>query len=369
MMKIRVLYLFAVVCTALAACRKGEGDRQQAVLSDDPIRFGTPSIKVSRSELNVRAAGPVNEFPSGGDFGVLGYCLANYDGSTELNPTTGPTPWASKAVLCSPHVFYKQQVKYNGTACYYTGTQQRWYEASDYLYTFLAYSPYGDAYYTVEPTTQTGIGLPSLTFSMPFSGGDLSTLRPIDQIPDAMAAAAVDVSRQDGKVDLSFEHLLAGFNFKVNNYNPTNDLTIHGLRLVGNFYRSLKIRMNQGLEFPSEMFAGTFTFLDGGDDADDVTVGHDKMAERVGGETLMLVSNLGASPDYLGTGIEIQIDYSFMGVRTTGKAFALPGGYLPQGGTIYTIEMNFIGDAFVLNFVVDNNQMWEEGGDSDIKFE
>ena len=31
--------------------------------------------------------------------------------------------------------------------------------------------------------------------------------------------------------------------------------------------------------------------------------------------------------------------------------------------------MNFIGDAFVLNFVVDNNQMWEEGGDSDIKFE
>lgn len=91
-MKIRVLYLFAVVCTALAACRKGEGDRQQAVLSDDPIRFGTPSIKVSRSELNVRAAGPVNEFPSGGDFGVLGYCLANYDGSTELNPTTGPTP-------------------------------------------------------------------------------------------------------------------------------------------------------------------------------------------------------------------------------------------------------------------------------------
>ena len=82
MMKIRVLYLFAVVCTALAACRKGEGDRQQAVLSDDPIRFGTPSIKVSRSELNVRAAGPVNEFPSGGDFGVLGYCLANYDGST-----------------------------------------------------------------------------------------------------------------------------------------------------------------------------------------------------------------------------------------------------------------------------------------------
>ena len=64
-------------------------------------------------------------------------------------------------------MFYKQQVKYNGTACYYTGTQQRWYEASDYLYTFLAYSPYGDAYYTVEPATQTGIGLPSLTFSMP----------------------------------------------------------------------------------------------------------------------------------------------------------------------------------------------------------
>ena len=39
-----------------------------------------------------------------------------------------------------------------------------------------------------------------------------------------------------------------------------------------------------------------------------------------------------------------------------------------MSGTIYTVELNFIGDAFVISFVVDNNQIWEDGGDSDLEF-
>ena len=42
---------------------------------------------------------------------------------------------------------------------------------------------------------------------------------------------------------------------------------------------------------------------------------------------------------------------------------------MPAGGTIYTAQLNFIGDSFVLNFIIDNNTQWEDGGDSDITFE
>ncbi len=366
-MSSRVLYLFSTMLVFLNACNKEE-PVASAIVSSEEIRFDSPAIALNVSHFT-RASGPVDIFPSGGSFGVLGYCLANYDGSNVLNPATGATPWESKAVLSSPHLFYKTEVKYNGAVCYYTGEQKRWYEQSDYLYTFLAYYPYGDMYYTVEPATQTGIGFPSLTFTMPFSGGDISTLRTMDDIPDAMVAAAIDVARKDGPVKLLFNHLFTGINFTINNYNETNDLTIHGLRVSGNFYRSIQIHMNEGLEYTPDTYAGTFTFLDGNDDSDDIMVEHDKSSQKVGNKTLMLISNLSAAPNYLGNDVYIHLDYSFMGKRVTDKTIALPFGYLPQGGTIYTLEMNFIGDALVLNFVVDNNQVWEDGGDSGIKFE
>ena len=47
---------------------------------------------------------------------------------------------------------------------------------------------------------------------------------------------------------------------------------------------------------------------------------------------------------------------------TTGR----PGEFMPRAGTKYTAQLNFIGDSFVLNFVVDNGEFWENGGDSDL---
>lgn len=367
MMKQNPLYLLIAVSVLMTACQKETGSNT-TLLSNEPISFASPVV-VTGNPTESQTKAPVDLFPTNGSFGVLGYCLANYDGSNELNPTTGPSQWESKAVLCTPHLFYKKEVKYNGTACYYTGEQKRWYEPSDYLYTFFAYYPYGDNYFTIEPSSQSGLGFPAMTFTMPFSGGDISTLRQVDDIPDAMAAATIDATRQDGHVNLQFNHLLAGINFTINNHNETNNLTIHGLRVSGNFYRSIRIRTKQGLEYPAETFAGTFTFLDGNDDADDLIIEHHKTVKKAGDNTLMLISNLEAGPNYLGNEINLHIDYSFMGHRITNTTLSLPTGYLPQGGTIYTIELNFIGDAFILNFVVDNNQVWEDGGDSGIHFE
>ncbi len=363
-MKFKFTYLL-IASLLLPGCQK-ETPVDPLAASGSAIQFNTPTIKV---EPTTRWSGPTDLFPSGHSFGVLGYCLANYAGTSELDPSTGSTSWEAKAVLSSPHIFYKREVKYNGTTCYYTGQQEMWYEPQNYLYTFFAYYPYGDTYYTVEPSTQSGIGTPSLTFNMPFEGGSTSTQRNIADIPDAMAAASVDVTRQAGNVQLQFEHLLAGVNFQINNYNTTHDLTIHGLSISGNFYRSIKIILGQHQEYPSDTFAGVFSFVDSNSDTDDITIAALNSAEKVGNNTLMLISNLGAAPNYFGTSIDIHIDYTFMGARIPDKIVSLPAKYLPQGGTIYTVTMNFIGDAFVLDFVVDNNQIWEEGGESEIQFD
>ena len=58
-----------------------------------------------------------------------------------------------------------------------------------------------------------------------------------------------------------------------------------------------------------------------------------------------------------------------MGLFGAGYAGAAEYDAVYHGGTIYTIEANFIGDAFILNFIVGNNQVWEDGGDSGIQFE
>lgn len=121
------------------------------------------------------------------------------------------------------------------------------------------------------------------------------------------------------------------------------------------------------VRYPADAYSGTFVFLDGAREEDDVNVTYGSPAEKIGGKSLMLVPNPTASP-YLGEA-GIYIDYTFMGTEHTDKYIGDVANFLPMSGTIYTVELNFIGDAFVISFVVDNNQTWENGGDSDLEFE
>lgn len=183
-----------------------------------------------------------------------------------------------------------------------------------------------------------------------------------------MVAASTDVTRGDGHVDLRFYHLLTCLNFKVSNHNETNAVVVRGLRLKGTFYRSIEIDMaGDEVRYPADAYSGTFVFLDGAREEDDVNVTYGSPAEKIGGKSLMLVPNPTASP-YLGEA-GIYIDYTFMGTEHTDKYIGDVANFLPMSGTIYTVELNFIGDAFVISFVVDNNQTWENGGDSDLEFE
>ena len=107
-MKFKFTYLL-IASLLLPGCQK-ETPVDPLAASGSAIQFNTPTIKV---EPTTRWSGPTDLFPSGHSFGVLGYCLANYAGTSELDPSTGSTSWEAKAVLSSPHIFYKREVKYN----------------------------------------------------------------------------------------------------------------------------------------------------------------------------------------------------------------------------------------------------------------
>ena len=87
----------------------------------------------------------------------------------------------------------------------------------------------------------------------------------------------------------------------------------------------------------------------------------------------MLISGTGTS---FGDNIKVYLDYTFKGTRKSNEGLTRPGTFTPQPGKKYTAQLNFVGDAFVINFVVDNSGEWGNGaaadgdtGNDDIIFE
>ena len=76
----------------------------------------------------------------------------------------------------------------------------------------------------------------------------------------------------------------------------------------------------------------------------------------------MLISGTGTS---FGDNIKVYLDYTFNGIRVPDKELSRPGTFTPQPGKKYTAQLNFVGDAFVINFVVDNSGEWGNGAAAD----
>lgn len=361
------IFVLFVLLLVMSACSKEEIGGQP-VLSRQTIEFGAPSIHV---EADTR--GPLNQLKEGSSFGVLGYCLAQTapDNAT-LNPASGSQVWSNKKQLCYPEVFYKKKVTYSGGSCSYEPLE-KWYEPTNYNYSFFAYYPYEGAF-TVTTEAQE-LGAPKVKFSIPFDSTEEATALEADDVPDAMVAQEIDVVRNTGQVQLNFLHILTGLNFQVNNYNakengdPGETVTIHSLKLYGTFYKSIEINFDSGYNFPDETFSGTYTIVP---DGSDIEVPGLTSVSEIGNKTILMVSNLSrttGSSAYLGD-LKLGIEYSFNGkIHYQPEPITRPENFLPAGGTIYTAQLNFIGNSFVLNFIVDNNQQWEDGGDSDITFE
>lgn len=368
-MKNRFILCGLALISLLAACE--QSDMPVPESSDGYIGFAAPSLRVE--EVSTRST--FNEaFPTNGTFGVLGYCVPYQRGTTTPDFASGTALWGVKLNGNHIHsdVFYKQEVTFDGNNCRYTPLK-KWYnptdnpqiasedEANDFLYTFFAYYP--AAGFTVDaPADANTIGAPRLTFTMPFNTTDVNQVLDDTQIPDAMVAVSYNHPKQNGNINFNFAHLLVGLGFVVNNYNETLPVTVHSVKLSGSFTKSITIDFsdNNNVDYNfADTYQGTYQLL-----TEERMVEPGSSLNPVGDRHLLLLSD-SRGGTYFGSDVAVTIDYTFNGQRNTATE-RRPSTFMPQPGTKYTAALNFIGDTFVLHFIPDNGDFWEDGGDSDI---
>ena len=379
MISLRHLLYGGVFLVSCVACREENLVGSVPEMSDH-ILFDTPSLSVetvSRSTLK-------NALAPGETFGVLGYCVPYTVGTTEPNYHSASSVWSLKRNQCPPDVFFKQKVIVGVNGCTYdreggTDNDPRfWYRdgydtnnnpvgaitgADQYHYSFIAYYPYEEAFTVDQPLTETTAGAPKLTFTMPQSGSALTHPLSHSETPDAMLAVLYNSRKSDGNLRFNFSHILTGIGFEVNNFSEF-DLTVHSLTLSGSFYKTIKIDLTKDVAsytFPEDdRYVGTYTIFD-----EDLPLPPPDVEKNetvtssglLGGEHLLLISGTNTS---FGEDVKVRIDYTFNG-RTTFYETQRPGTFSPRPGIKYTAQLNFVGDAFVLEFVVDNQGQWEDG--------
>lgn len=349
------LYLLGIASFFLGACSDNE-PVPELQLSEIPIAFSTTTLTVHPASKG----GPQSSLNQGDVFGVMGYCIPQVaPNNTTLNNSAGNALWEQKQMLSRPHLFCHTGVTANANGGASYSPIVKWYNPADFRYTFFAYYP--QSYYTSN-TNENTLGAPKVTFSMPYTSTSVDSELNVTDTPDAMIALEVDVVRGSGVVTLNFEHLLTGLNFQINNYNsldgenPGTTVTIHSLKLqANNFHKNMTVDFGQDNRTYSETYSGTFTILN-----EDVTV-QGLTSYKIDNSTLLISDN-----GVLGGGCKILLDYTFVNGRKA-QTIVQPANFLPQPGTLYTIQLNFIGDSFVLQFVP--NDSWEDGGDSNITFE
>ena len=357
----RYVVILSVLAMAIfVACEK----RDVTISSNEYILFSSPMIEVESEGRSTF----LEQLEPNTSFGVMGYCVPFQPGTTNPDWAAGTRGWGNIQAYAHPDVFCQQKVNYDGAVCKYDNPK-KWYNTEEYpsavnaenfRYTFFAYYPYDC--FNVTPTDPNTIGSPKFVFSMPFQEGDNGSLND-EQIQDAMLAVEYDHQRSQGNVIFNFSHILVGLGFQVNNYNENEDIVVTSVTLSGAFTRSMTIDFSKqpqdkGFYSCSGTYSGTYTIFTG---EEKVTPGSSWL---VGDKHLLLLSDA-VGGTYFGTDVKIRIEYTYNGKKQyfeTGR----PSTFTPQAGTRYTAQLNFVGDTFVLNFVVDNNGYWEDGGDSDI---
>lgn len=365
----------------LTGCGQGELPASPEAL-DNYIRFSAPAVTVETRSTTQDALG------TGDRFGVLGYCVPYMMGTTTPQYSAGASEWGVKYNLCPPNVFYNEPVTVADSYCSYNNPKQ-WYRdgygldgqpneevsnADNYRYTFFAYYPYRDAgseVFRIEsPANNATAGAPDIVFSMPQTGGDTST--PLDHAatPDAMFGVLYNRQKSQGSLQFSFSHMLTALGFEVNNFSDY-DLQVHSVTLSGSFFKEIKLDFSGtgtlAYSFPETYYSGTYTLYNDGQslslsppaEGEDRTTSGLLPRNAAGeGEYILLIS--GKEP-YFGNNVQVTIDYTFNEKKNT-QHFSRPDTFVPQPGTKYTAQLNFVGNAFVLQFVVDNNEQWEDGG-------
>ena len=386
-----------VVVVLSAACLFG-----CETVSPDQLYGPEERMLFSTPQMSVETRSTLKESLTDGDaFGVIGYCIPYFVGTDILDAGGAASTWSIKRNLCPPNVFYEQKVSVSTSGCIYdmegddrVNNPKYWYrwdngvgygldgdideddivtsDAGDYRYSFFAYYPYPnssgfdyESFKVVSPSNNTTAGAPKLSFYMPQSGTVKTDLLDHKKTPDAMLGVIYNATA-GSNLQFTMYHVLTGLGFEVNNFSDL-DLTIHSIKLSGSFYKRVDIDYTASAvsyTFPSDRYAGTYTIYDGGEEGMLLPGAGDNEAgtsseSPIGGEHILLIS--GQKDAYFGEGVHLIIDYTFGGERKVRDDITRPGSFTPVPGVKYTAQLNFVGDAFVLQFIVDNGDVWEDG--------
>lgn len=377
-MNAKRLIWWVVSLAGVAACER-EYPADSAAGTSDRILFGTPVLSVETRSTFKNALDP------GDEFGVLGYCVPYTVGTTAPDYNAGSSPWVLKKAQCPPEVFYDQRVVVGANGCRYDrngGTDndpKYWYRdgydtnnsangaivgTDRYRYSFFAWYPYEGAFTIDRPNGSAEAGAPVFTFTMPQTGSSLSDPLEHGNTPDAMVAVLYNRTKEDGNLRFNFSHVLTGIGFQVNNLSEY-DLTVHSVSLSGSFYKDVTIDLtgdNSQFSFSSARYTGSYALL-----SEDLSLPAPAEGTTatssglIGGEHLLLISGTGTS---FGENVTVNIKYTFNG-QPGDQRMARPGTFTPRPGVKYTAQLNFVGETFVLQFVVDNGEQWEDGGADD----
>lgn len=388
--KFTTLYTVLAACTSLLwSCADEPGgmhsDASRHILFDGP----TMSLQSSGSR-GIESA-------IGSDFAVYGYCAPQEVSRPEvINWSSAGAGWNDKSALVVPRVFSGQAVGPDGSYSLPGGGLREWekhplYDENTFKYTFIAYYPADGGLFDMnrkmyaEGSTAAeiaaSVGVPELRFTMPYSGADTEADLSTD-VPDAMVAAVFDHRKNGQPVKFRFEHVMTAFRFMINNYTNLR-LEVKKVELKGRFFRSTVINYRSTTPTYSvtadDMYAGTYRLLESsqfvaaqGDAGEYLGASEQNNNEGV---TVQLLPGHNTENvlnyDYLGEDIRLVMDYSLYELGTTTPVSEYTGVEVnfmpsrPKAGVRYTVNLNYLGNEFVLVFLPDTD-VWEGDHDNDI---
>lgn len=323
----------------------------------------------------------LNALPEGAQAVVYGYCVPL---SVRLNddPASATLPWEQKANYSVPDVFPGSNTSegniagttltVNNERLKYDGTPKPWLTGSNLNadaanYTFISHYPATGAFtysrHAVAANSRTGA--PRFTFTMPAAAATDHTA-----IPDAMVAAKFDHQKSDGQVHFTYRHILTALRFQINNYSA-EELTLTSISLEGDFFNSAAFTFNTG-EIVQTTAATTFH-----GNWDLSPTGGMKVASNSGrplgddtrGTSVMLLPDPAITPsagddtDCLGSNKKLHVVYS-IGTTPYTQDLDVKLLFKPAGGTSYALNLNFVGNEFVIFF--QPTDLWENGSDNGI---
>lgn len=323
----------------------------------------------------------LNALPEGAQTRVYGYCVP-LSVSLNADPASATLPWVQKANYSVPDVFPGSQTSegnivgttltVNNGRLKYDGTPKPWLTGSNLdadaaNYTFISHYPATGAFtysrHAVAANSRTGA--PRFTFTMPAAAATDHTA-----IPDAMLAAKFDHQKADGQVHFTYRHILTALRFQINNYSA-EELTLTSIRLEGDFFNSADFTFNTGeivQTTATTTFHGNWDLSPTGG----MTVASNSgrpLGDGTRGTSVMLLpdpartSSAANDTDCLGSNKKLYVTYS-IGTTQYTQELDVKLLFKPAGGTSYALNLNFVGNEFVIFF--QPTDLWENGSDNGI---